>query len=71
MTTTVRYISYPRTELPPEFASEIAQLFTDHESDMGTEHLDDGLKSDEVLREIRPDLVEMGFDVEKGKRQDQ
>jgi hypothetical protein len=34
---------------------------------IGTRHLDDGLKSNEVLTTLRSDLIELGFQVESGK----
>ncbi|WP_435362765.1 hypothetical protein [Haloarchaeobius sp. DYHT-AS-18] len=63
----IRYYSYPRTEVPPDFAEKIVAVFRKHESIIGTENLDDGLKSNEVLKEVRDDLMEVGFEVESGK----
>jgi hypothetical protein len=69
--TTIRYICFPRTEPPPQFASQIAEVFRQHEQSIGTAHLDKGLTSDGVLKVIRDDLLTLGFEVEKGKRSDQ
>lgn len=65
----IRYICYPRTEPPPPFAREIVNVFQTHESEISTIHLEKGLISDEVLAIIRPELIELGFDVEASKRQ--
>ena len=68
---TIRYLCFPRTEPPPDFASSIADVFKAHEASIGTLTLDKGLTSDGVLKIIRDDLVELGFDVERGKRRGQ
>lgn len=70
MTSDIQYFCYPRWESPPSFASEIAMVFEAHEERISTLRLDDGLKSDEVLEQLRPDLEGIGFDVERGKSQD-
>lgn len=67
----IRYYSYPRTEPPDDFAEDIANVFKEHESEIGTEHLSDGLKSDEVLDILREDFVNLGFNVVTGKRKDE
>ena len=64
---TIRYFSYPWTEPPPEFADELAAVFKEQEPEIGTESETNGLKSNEVLRVLRPDLGDLGFDVETGK----
>lgn len=66
----IRYFSYPRTETPPEFADEVATVFRNHESEISTEYPENGLKSDQVLKQIREDLIEIGFQVEAGKRKE-
>jgi hypothetical protein len=68
---TIRYQSFPRTSPPPEFARELVTVFRAHENDIATENLDDGLKSDAVLAELRDDLTEIGFDVEQGKKREE
>mgnify|MGYP001627259021 CR=1 FL=1 len=67
----IRYYCYPRTETPPEFAEEIAAVFRNHEAEIGTEDLDDGLKSDDVLEALRSGLEDIGFEVEQGKKKDE
>lgn len=71
MSSSIRYYCYPLSEKPPSFAEEIALAFRAHESDISTEDLDDGLKSDEVLEKVRPDLEDLGFDVETGNRKEE
>ena len=68
MQSTIRYICYPRTEPPPDFVVAIAEVFRKHESEIGTQHLDKGLTSDEALSVIRDDLKKIGFDVEESKK---
>lgn len=62
---------FPRTEPPPGFALQIVNAFRSHLSDISTVDLEKGLTSDEVLAKIRPDLIEIGFEVEGGKTRDQ
>lgn len=68
---TIRYICFPRTEPPPDFARKIAEVFRGYENSIETVHLVKGLTSDGVLKVIRDDLVSLGFEVEKGKRKGQ
>ena len=68
---TIRFLCFPRTEPPPGFASEIADIFKAHEPSIGTLHLTKGLTSDGVMQVICDDLVELGFEVERGKRKGQ
>ena len=63
----IRYISFPRTEPPPAFVNDVIGVFRRHEAVISTVLRDKGLTSDMVLAELRPDLVEMGFEVEVGK----
>ncbi len=68
---TIRYVSFPLTEPPPDFAELIVDIFRSHESKIGTIHLEKGLTSDEALSVLRPDLERIGFNVERGKRKTQ
>jgi len=68
---TIRYQSFPRTRPPPEFVRELVNVFRAHEDEIATEELDDGLKSDNVLAELRDDLTDIGFDVEEGKKREE
>ena len=67
--TTIRFMSFPKTEPPPQFASEVAAIFIRNERRVGTEHLKKGLTSNEVLLVIRDDLGALGFEVESGKHE--
>lgn len=58
---------FPRTEPPPQFVEPIIGAFRKHHSAISTVDLKKGLSSDGVLAKIRPDLIEIGFDVERGK----
>jgi hypothetical protein len=71
MKSSIRFSTFPQTEQPPAFVSELITVFQRHEPGIGTLALDKGLTSDEVLGIIRPDLLQLGFDVEGGKRKDQ
>jgi hypothetical protein len=65
---TIRFISFPRTEPPPSFASEVAEVFRRHETEIATTALKKGLTSNEVLGVIRDELVVLGFQVEAGRQ---
>lgn len=65
------YHFFPRTEPPPEFVTGIVSVFQNHIADISTVQLEKGLKSDDVLTKHRPDLVDLGFEVESGKAHDQ
>lgn len=62
---------FPRTEAPPFFASSLVSCFAKRLGDISTVDLTKGLTSDKVLATIRPELVEIGFDVEEGKSREQ
>lgn len=68
--TTVRFISFPRSEPPPHFADKVAGVFRKHEAEIGTKQLKKGLTSNQVLTVIRDDLLALGFDVETGKQRE-
>ena len=69
-TTTVRYISFPKTEPPPAFCAELARVFSLHEPKIGTKGLSKGLTSNEVLTILRDDLLRLGFQVEAGRQKE-
>lgn len=71
MSTTVRFISYPKTNPPPGFVLEVANVFRKNESGVATKSLKKGLTSDKVLQMLRPDLESLGFEVESGKKKDE
>jgi len=64
----INHIFFPRTEPPPEFTGDLVSVFEDHLAKIGTLGQEDGLRSDEVLGTLRPDLMDIGFDVEAGKK---
>lgn len=64
---TVRFSSFPRTEPPPSYIESIVEAFRSHESEVATVALTKGLTSDEVLKALREELVNLGFAVESGK----
>ena len=67
MPSNVRFSTFPRTEPPASFAVEIVKVFERHEGAISTLARPKGLTSDAVLRELRSDLVALGFEVERGK----
>lgn len=67
----VSYQTFPLTESPPPFVSSLVQVFRDHEASISTARLERGLKSDQLLSELEPGLLKLGFQVEKGKTREQ
>ena len=65
------YQTFPLTESPPPFVSSLVQVFRDHEASISTTRLVRGLKSDQLLEELKPGLLKLGFLVEKGKKKEQ
>lgn len=65
--TTIRYISFPKTDPPKIFVQSIVDIFSSHEKQISTIILDKGLTSNGVLVIIRNELVNLGFQVESGK----
>jgi hypothetical protein len=69
--TTIRFSTFPRTKPPPQFAESIVEAFARNEDQISTVTLEKGLTSDGVLEVVAPDLRELGFEVESGKKKDQ
>jgi hypothetical protein len=67
MPTSVRFSTFPRTDPPPPFTTAILDVFRAHANDIGTENIEKGLTSDQVLGVVRPDLIKLGFAVEAAK----
>ena len=67
-TTPIRFTTLPSTRTPASFVADVVELFETHAGEIGTVHQEKGLKSDDVLAVLRPDLVQLGFEVEAGKR---
>jgi hypothetical protein len=66
-TSTVRFSTFPRTESPPHFLADIVAIFERHHDAIATTKLTKGLTSDAVLKNLRADLVGLGFKVEASK----
>ena len=64
----VRFSTFPRTIPPQPFAATVAQVFRDHEAQIGTNARQKGLTSDEVLAEIGSSLLGIGFQIEVSKK---
>jgi hypothetical protein len=65
---TIRFSTFPRTEPPPEFVENVVAVFRQHEREIATQTNDKGLKSDDVLALLGPDLAKLGFQVEASKK---
>ncbi|HEX8240503.1 MAG TPA: hypothetical protein VF574_12255 [Allosphingosinicella sp.] len=63
----IRFSTFPRTEPPPQFTPDIINVFRQWEAAISTQTAQKGLKSNDVLATLAPDLVSLGFDVEAGK----
>lgn len=64
----IRFSTFPRTAPPPVFVPDIVSVFEAHSPGISTVELAKGLTSDQVLARVRPGLIELGFEVEAGKR---
>ena len=64
------FSTFPKTIKPKEFSIKVVDVFKKYSNKISTIELEKGLKSDEVLLTLRNDLVELGFEVEKGKAKD-
>ena len=53
--TTIRFSTFPRTDLRPEFAQDLVRVFVDHEDEIATEAGSKGLKSGDVLAVLGSD----------------
>lgn len=63
----MHFSSFPRTEPPVHFVSDVMGVFRLHERIIGTASLTKGLSSDSVMAALRDDLCKIGFDIETGK----
>ena len=66
----IRYSYFPRTEAHPSFITQVVSVFERHVGTISTDEKK-GPTSDDVLRELRADLVSLGFEVEAGKRRNE
>ena len=64
----IRFSTFPRTEPPANFISEVIAAFERHSDKIDTVQLKKGLTSGQALAVLRADLVALGFEVEAGKR---
>ena len=64
----IRFSTFPRTQTPPRFVPDLIERFEGHEHKIGTSLEWKGLTSDDLLAVLRPDLIDLGFEVESGKR---
>ncbi len=60
------FSTFPRTQPPKDFISKVVDIFELYSDKIGTSQLKEGLKSNEVLAELRADLVKLGFEAEAG-----
>jgi len=65
---TIRFSTFPRTEPPPGFVEDVVAVFRQFEREIATEVNDKGLKSNDVLAVLAPDLMNLGFQVEASKK---
>lgn len=61
---------FPRSDPPPHRAHDIVRAVAATQSAIDSRAVD-GLSSDAVLAELRPRLLDLGYEVEHGKRADQ
>jgi hypothetical protein len=63
----MHFSTFPRTEPPAHFVSDVMMTFKRHEKVIGTVALAKGLSSDNVMAVLRDDLQALGFAVEADK----
>jgi hypothetical protein len=61
------FATFPRTEPPRSFVSDVFSVFQKHSIEIGTIELAKGLSSDAVKGVLRDDLCALGFEIEAGK----
>lgn len=62
------YTYYPRWQRAPDWVAHLAEVFARHQA--AIDSTAGAAVSNEVLRILRPDLIERGFQVEDGKTSD-
>jgi hypothetical protein len=62
-----RFSTFPRTQPPAHFVSDVVSVFRAHLASIGTGSLSKGLSSDAVMSMLRADLCKLGFAIEAGK----
>lgn len=63
---TISWQYYPKSEKIPEHLSEVIKIFEHNENEITSSTKE--LKSDYVLSKLRTDLLRIGFEVEKSKK---
>lgn len=63
----IRFISFPKTQPPPEYIGSIVDVFKKKESMISTIDLKKGLISDRVMNVLTPGLKALNFNIETGK----
>lgn len=66
-----RHYFFPRTRESPKVLQGVVAAFDAHQAEIATDIIPKGLASDQVLRVISPELKNLGFEVEAGKRASQ
>ena len=64
----IRFATFPRTESPPGFLDPLIEKFNLNDLQIDTSSQANGLTSNQLLEVLRPGLLELGFEVEMGKR---
>lgn len=67
MSSEIRFHYFPQTDPPPTFVGSVIEVFQTHENLVSTLKLAKGLTSNEVLAVLRNDLLDLGFQVEASK----
>lgn len=63
------FSTFPKTVKPKDFSIKVVEVFQNHFEQISTVNLTKGLDSDGVLSKLREDLIALGFEVEKNKKE--
>jgi hypothetical protein len=66
---TIDWVYYPKSDRAPELAVSVVQAFQSVAAKIASDHI--GLTSNQVLAVVRPGLLDLGFQVEGGKKRKQ
>lgn len=64
----IRFCSFPKTSPSPKFINNLVDVFRKHEPEISTIQLKKGLKSNPVLKVLKRNLEDIGFQCESGKK---
>lgn len=69
---TINFCCFPKTRKPPDFVETLVKIFKKNESIISTSDVKRkvSLKSNQVLSALSSDLINAGFEVERGKTRD-